>query len=207
MKYRHFFWDFDGTLFDTYPRITRAFQKGLADAGISASYEELFPEIKVSLAHAAQCFAGDLPFETVLRNYHLHAEEEGFESLIPFPGMREFLTAVRECGGWNYLNTHRGQTAWDALEHFRLMPLFAGGATSLDHFPPKPAPDSLNALCDRYGLNKSECIMLGDRDIDLYACLSAGMAAACIDPDGFCPKGIVPIHASSFSELSQLLLD
>ena len=35
MKYRHLIWDFDGTLFDTYPRICRAYQKALADAGIA----------------------------------------------------------------------------------------------------------------------------------------------------------------------------
>ena len=30
MLYRHFVWDFDGTLFDTYPRMTKSFQHALA---------------------------------------------------------------------------------------------------------------------------------------------------------------------------------
>lgn len=50
MKYQHFFWDFDGTLFDTYARITRAIQKALKDLGIEAAYDEIFPVAKVSMA-------------------------------------------------------------------------------------------------------------------------------------------------------------
>ena len=34
MMYRHFFWDFDGTLYDTYGRITRACVLALQDLGL-----------------------------------------------------------------------------------------------------------------------------------------------------------------------------
>ena len=51
MKYRHLIWDFDGTLFDTYPRICRAYQKALADAGIVEEEGVLFRSVKKSLEY------------------------------------------------------------------------------------------------------------------------------------------------------------
>ena len=43
MKFTEFFWDFDGTLFDTYPRINRAVQKSLHEMDIDVSLEGLLP--------------------------------------------------------------------------------------------------------------------------------------------------------------------
>ena len=40
MVFSAFFWDFDGTLFDTYPRIVRAFLRGLEEFGIQADAKD-----------------------------------------------------------------------------------------------------------------------------------------------------------------------
>ena len=57
MKWTHFFWDFDGTLFDTYGRITRAFVKGLADTGVRTDFDTALPLVKRSLGYAADWYA------------------------------------------------------------------------------------------------------------------------------------------------------
>ena len=36
MRYRHIIWDFDGTLFDTYPVMARAFTETMNEAGYPA---------------------------------------------------------------------------------------------------------------------------------------------------------------------------
>ena len=209
MLFLHYFWDFDGTLFDTYPRVTRAFVRALSDAGVRASFGEVYPLVKISLAAAAEYYAptaGVSP-QALLDGYHLHAEEEGYETMLPFPGAAGFLRAVAARGGGNYLYTHRGPSGIKALEHYGLTPLFADFVTSADGFAPKPAPDALNYLCDKHALPKASCVMLGDRVIDLDAGKNAGMACAAVDPDGLCPPYDTPYRVSSFAELSDIMID
>lgn len=49
---KHIIWDFDGTLFDTYPGMVYAFKKALEDSGIEAEAEEIHEKMKVSVSNA-----------------------------------------------------------------------------------------------------------------------------------------------------------
>ena len=189
MKYRHWFWDFDGTLFNTYPRICRALQKSLADAGIFEDVDVIMPVLKVTLETAAKHFAEPhgIDAQKILEGYHLHSEEEDMSTMRAYPGMHDFLVAVKSLGGANYLYTHRGESVFKALKSENLEALFSDMVTGLDGFPPKPAPDALKYLIVKHHLNPSECVMVGDRVIDLRAGLNSNMNAICLDPDGFCP--------------------
>jgi phosphoglycolate phosphatase-like HAD superfamily hydrolase len=42
------------------------------------------------------------------------------------------------------------------------------------NFPSKPAPDAVNYICDTYGLDRSETVMIGDREIDVLSGKNAG---------------------------------
>ena len=190
MKYRHWFWDFDGTLFNTYPRICRAFQKSLADAGIFEDCAVILPQLKITLRTATEYFSSlheGITAQSLLEGYHLHSEEEDISTFIPYPGMKDFLVSIVASGGNNFLYTHRGNSVFDVLEYNGIKGLFSDILTSLDGFPAKPAPDALLHLMKKHTLNPLECVMAGDREIDLAAGLNAGMNAICLDPDGFCP--------------------
>lgn len=204
MQYRHFFWDFDGTLYDTYGRITRACQKALQDCGAAASFDAVYPVVKRSLDTCWRTFAAPLGAdkETFLAAYHAHSEEEGADSIRPYPGAKEALEAVIAGGGRNYLYTHRGQSAEKWLSFDGLNALFFDRVTSLDGFPPKPAPDALNYLIQKHGLPRADCVMIGDRDIDLDAGKNAGIACALHDPEGFYPDYDTPWRFISLSELA-----
>ncbi len=41
MLFHHLIWDFDGTLFDTYPAVVRAMLLGLADFGITEQEDRI----------------------------------------------------------------------------------------------------------------------------------------------------------------------
>ena len=107
--------------------------------------------------------------------------------MLPYPGMRAFLVHVTQLGGLNYLYTHRGESVFKALDHEDLNRLFSDMVTSLDGFPAKPAPDALLYLISKHSLCPDDCVMVGDRVIDLEAGQNAGMHALCMDPDGYCP--------------------
>ena len=188
MLYTHFFWDFDGTLYDTYGRITRALMKGLADMGIETDFDTAFYRVKKSLREALEMYLSEHPEvnqsadEAMLR-YRAHSEEEDLSSIQPYADTERMLRAVVERGGRNYLYTHRGQSGIDALCRDGLDRFFTDFVTSQDGFPAKPAPDALNYLCEKHGLCKAQCVMVGDRNIDLDAGKNAGMDGALYDPD------------------------
>ncbi len=57
-------WDFDGTLFDTYPAYTRIVKDVLGD---TATYEEVYARLKVSFPHAIQHYGEPACFKTTRR--------------------------------------------------------------------------------------------------------------------------------------------
>ena len=188
MLYRHFFWDFDGTLYDTYGRITRALVKGLADMGIETDFDTAFFRVKKSLREALCMYLSEHPEvkitpDEAIGYYRAHSEEEDLSSIQPYADTEKVLRAVAEHGGRNYLYTHRGQSGIDALRRDGLDRYFSDFVTSRDGFPSKPAPDALNYLCEKHHLDRVQCVMVGDRSIDLDAGKNAGMAGALYDPD------------------------
>jgi len=205
MRYTHYFWDFDGTLFDTYPRILRACHKGFVDCGYSFTPEELYPYIKKSLPTAWKHFAPER-YQEVRQAYHLHAEEEPYDSMKPYEGVERMLQAVVENGGHNYLYTLRGSSAVPALEHYGLIKYFRDFVSMEDGFAVKPAPDALNYLKNKYRLDPDTCVMIGDRDIDIGSGVNAGMHGVMFDPEHFYDDYPADCHFYNFFDMLSTLV-
>ncbi len=168
------------------------------------------PQLKITLETAARHFASlhaGITAQSLLEGYHIHSEEEDLSSFIPYPGMKDFLCSVKLSGGRNYLYTHRGISVFSVLDRYNITDLFSDIVTNLDGFPAKPAPDALLFLMKKHSLNPDDCVMVGDREIDLSAGLNAGISAICLDPDGFChPIPSVPSF-HDYNSLSSFFLD
>lgn len=50
--FKDIIWDFDGTLFDTYPGMVYAFKKALKDFGIEEKEDNILKYMKVSVSNA-----------------------------------------------------------------------------------------------------------------------------------------------------------
>ena len=198
-----FFWDFDGTLFDTYPRMARALVRALADLGHEAGFEWALKHMKRSLGDAARAANEHFGVEiqAAIDAYHNRAEDEGPESMLPYPGAQEMCKAIVERGGRNYLYTHRNRTALEALERWDMRKWFRDFVTKEDGFPSKPAPDALNFLLAKHALARENCAMVGDRPIDLQAGENAGMAGIFFDPEGFYPEYPARWRFDSFARM------
>ena len=186
MLYDFYFWDYDGTLFDSYPCIVRAYAKGLADLDIRLDSDELYSLTKVSLGHAAQVIGEEykVPAQEIIARYRVYEHKEGWGASKPFEGTREMLQSVVDHGGRNFLYTHRDISGIEILKHFGLIHLFSDFITSEDNFPKKPHPDALLHLVSKHGLDKSRCIV--ETADDVLSGLNAGMSSALFDPEGIC---------------------
>lgn len=209
MLYKNFFWDFDGTLYATYGRITRACLKALGEGGAAIPYAEAYRTVRRSIRHFSDRYAAPLGIDhdAFMQAYRANANLEGEESIRPYPGIREITAAIARHGGRNFLYTHRGVEAIYWLKRDGLWRYFFDGVTQEDDFPLKPAPDALLHLMEKHGLNPAECIMLGDREIDIEAGLAAGMSGALYDDERLLPDYHPPYRFSSWAEAKRRLVE
>ena len=207
MKYINLIWDFDGMLFNTYPRMTVAFQKALIEYGIHAPYDEVLSRIKIRVGGAAALYAQvhGLDKQAIFNRYQVHEHAMPDDTIIPYEGMCQLLRDARNAGCRHFLYTHRDHTALSALRRHGLYELFSGFVTESDGFPAKPAPDALLSILSRHGLDRSASLMLGDRSIDIQAARNAGLCGCLFDPDHFYDDFENEMRTHSVKELRMLL--
>lgn len=205
MKYLHLFWDFDGTLYNSYPQIIRALKRAYESIGHTPPEDDLLLErMKQSGFHAISCAAEETGVDAKLirsRYSAFHAEETDFP---PYEGMVDCVKRLSDAGIRHYLYTHRDGSALRHLERDGIRHLFRDAVTSEDGFPMKPKPDALLALIERNGLNPKQCLMIGDREIDILSGNGAGMDGLMFDPDGFYPQNSAVSTVKSMEEIARL---
>ena len=183
MLFTNYIWDFDGTLFDTYPRISASFREALRRLGCERPEDEILAAVKQSVRGAANDYAQSyhLDAHEINRLYHEIESALPIDDMTPYPDTEAFLRAVMARGGRHFLYTHRDRGAMKALHNHHMADCFAGAITAEDPFPLKPAPDALLHLMTLSGIAPESAIMLGDRDIDIDAAKNAGIAGCLID--------------------------
>ncbi|MBN2558765.1 MAG: HAD-IA family hydrolase [Clostridia bacterium] len=203
----HIVWDFDGTLFDTYPAVADVFIEVLAGFCISADRDEVLGLLHKSLADTYDFFSArhSIDCET-LRTRFIETEEAMDVSLaLPFPGAREILSLVIGNGGLNLIYTNRGGSTYKFLAYSGFSQYFREVVTREDGFGRKPSPDCINYFLEKYSLDKNEVIMVGDREIDMLAAINAGIKTCYFDSHGLPVDMETDIRINSLYELEEYL--
>lgn len=188
--YKHVVWDFDGTLYDTYPGITKAFYRAVTEENIKIDIEELGAKLRVSIGNTQKRLTKqyDLNNDDFEKKYLTYRNQIEEKCIPAFPYAIEICSAIWKSGKKNYLYTHRDRIALQHLEKSGIRECFADCISIEDDFPRKPDPTALLTLAKKHNFFPDECIMIGDRDIDILAGKNAGMAACFFDEN----KATVP---------------
>ena len=207
---RNLIWDFDGMLFDTYPHMTEAMRRALADFGAQADYEAIFRPIKLSVREACvailpQTETDEGLYRQVMERYQFWEAPGNPPHAGPYPGVPALLRAVCACGRRNLVYSHRGLTLYDYLDENGLRDCFSGFVTEDMHFPHKPAPDAILYLLRNGGLEPEETLMLGDRAIDVESGRNAGVHTCLFDEFGSLPPAGEDFRIHTQDELYELL--
>lgn len=205
---RHFLWDFDGTLMDTYPATVRVFMDACARLHIDVSADYVLDLMKVNLNHCIRVVAQEngITFEEMNAVFREEEKTIRLDEVPPLPGIPETLRALYAAGGRHYLVTHRDHLAWEYLRTAGLRDLFDGGTLKEDGLPRKPAPDMVQAVLDRHGIDPAQAIMIGDRPLDTAAGRAAGTLSLMYDPDRRFPDDPAELRCEDGKELVDMLL-
>ena len=180
MAYRYLFFDLDGTVTDPMLGITRSVQYALQHFSI----EE--PDLQ-----ALTCYIGP-PLVGAFMRYHHLSREQAEQALIwyrerfattglfensVYPGMVQLLQALREQGMVLSIATSKPTVyAQQILDHFELSQYFEHICGSeLDGTRSRKAEVIEHALlCNRVS-DRSEVVMIGDREHDVIGAREAGV--------------------------------
>lgn len=176
----HFIWDFDGTLFNTYPLIIQDFRYALRHFGYDAEPVAIMEQMLTNVNHAVRHYAEKfgIGFENLFAVYNAeHLRTYPSLDAMPLPGVEKVLSAIRDRGGKNYILTHRARESVEAyLKKYRLAQYFSHiVAPGTPGFAVKPAPDGILYLLRKYALSADTVAMVGDREIDLVCGRCAGV--------------------------------
>ena len=183
MLYRNLIWDFDGTLFDSYPHVAAAYHKALSDFGRTVDAEDLMAHLKISF-NSTHEYLGSSP-ELVARFKEYEADMTLEPVVYPYEGVVELIRDTAAAGVRHFLFTHRSKQALDYLEREGILDCFCGWVTKSDRdrgiFVRKPKPDSILYLLKEYGIDPADCAMVGDREIDVASGIGAGTRGILFD--------------------------
>lgn len=204
---RHAFWDFDGTLLDSYPAMVRSFVAGAADYGIAVTEERALSLMKENLRYCCDVIGGEngVTSDALIAAFRRHEQDELEKGLPPVEGIPEALKALHDAGIRHYVATHRDLQCRELLEKAGLAQYFSGYVTQEDRLPRKPAPDMLLHLMDKRHLAPEECVMIGDRPLDTEAGINAGVLSVLLDTEDRFPDGKCDLRIPAASMLADLM--
>ncbi|GFH43155.1 phosphoglycolate phosphatase [Lactococcus hodotermopsidis] len=178
MKIKNYIWDFDGTLMDTYPVMLEALEQTIEAHSIKfegnlAHFVKNYSISKFALVYANQKFMTDF-----------HERERDLTTEVKFyPKIPEILINIVKNGQQNFIISHRDNATYAYLGEFR--DLFTEIVTSDDGFSRKPDPAAINYLVDKYNLERSQTVMIGDRPLDVEAGKNAKIKTILFDELNF----------------------
>ena len=200
---RHILWDVDGTVFDTYPAITRAFVAAMAERKINVDPDRVLGLCLESLSLCAKTLASEhaLDLDELLHDFgHLYRRTPPSEQPL-FPGVREICDYMHSIGGRNWIVTHRRRESLRRLLAAHEMAGYFGDMiTADDELPRKPDPASFIEMMRRHDIHPGETLAVGDRELDVLAGQAAGVTIFYF--------GLIPISATAdyaVSDMRELL--
>lgn len=174
-------WDFDGTIFDTYPRIFNAFDFIFNEKyHLNVSMERIEELVLLDTKECVKVIAkeNEMEQDSLLREVRLRYDNHGDKESV-FP---EVLPILKDLDNYkHFLVTHRDRSSLiEKLNKFDIENCFIDILSKDEGFPDKPDPESFNFIIDKYALKKSDAVAIGDRDLDVGAGTNAGIKSILI---------------------------
>ncbi|AKE17370.1 HAD-IA family hydrolase [Bacillus cereus] len=183
-------WDFDGTLFDTYPAYTMMLSEIL---GESVEKQEIYKNLKISYSHAIQYYNISCEQEEKIK---VLKEKFTPKDMKLFAGVEEVLKFANK----NVIMTHKHRAGvMDILKYYGWEKYFVDMVTIDDGFPRKPNSLAYNHLHKKHNID----LAIGDRELDLLPAKELGISTCMFQ--GNCD--VADYSLSHYSEFFKVVSD
>ena len=166
MKYRHWFFDLDGTLARTGEDIVVAWKGALQAMGRDlTNFDKVF-KIGPTLEKIVYELYGDATpqlVEDLMAKFKPLYDESGFPNTVPYAGIPEMLAAIRAAGGKCYIVTNKRHHATQLIAKKFGWDRTMDGIWSYDSFETKyKKPELLAKLLAELKVDAADAVMVGD---------------------------------------------
>jgi phosphoglycolate phosphatase len=170
-----------------------------------------YPPMSVEDHRYIHMATGEQSVRYLFRNYPEQDEAENYRRIMDYtrfigklkiePGLEEILVSLKGRAKLA-VATNRSTTIKPVLGHFGLTEYFDAVISSFDVKHPKPDPECLEIILDRFSLHRKEALYVGDSEVDAETASAAGVSFAAFRnlslPASF--------HVTSMAELSAVML-
>ncbi|MBN2218777.1 MAG: HAD hydrolase-like protein [Kosmotogaceae bacterium] len=199
-------WDFDGSLFNTYPAMVRLFKQALAIHGCDAYEDEILSLMKETLGKTVDFYLDRGVDYAFYKDFKRMEEELNPVEQPPFDGARDLCSRIKRDGGKNLIITHRARrTTFKLLNYFDMTSLFSEIVTRESGFKRKPNPDAFISTIRRHRLEPASTLSIGDRDLDVMAARDAGTRTCFFSQDGSKPSIDVDYIVDDLLQLERII--
>ncbi|WP_089606150.1 HAD-IA family hydrolase [Acinetobacter piscicola] len=179
--------DLDGTLTDPKVGITTSARYGLAKVGHAIPESEnidwiIGPPLKASLAKILNVDANDVLADQALLGYRERFAVTGLFENHVFEDVAETLVALKDKGYRLFLATAKPEVyARQILDHFDLLQYFEYPYGSELNGERTNKGDLIAYILKKEQLNPEECLMVGDREHDIFGARNNGIETIAVE--------------------------
>lgn len=209
MKKKSIIWDFDGTIYDAYPRIIDSFNQVInGKYHFKYSLFELKSMILVDTKYCTEVIAEkhNINQDNLLKEIRAYYDLESRIHEGVFESAKDYIQSTSGVVN-HYLVTHRDkQSTLKKLYEADLDKCFEIVITKDDGFPEKPNPESFKFIIRKSGMSQELFYCVGDRDLDIEAGRNAGIKAIFLSANGEV-KETANFNISNHKQLEKILDD
>lgn len=224
MKYELIIFDMDGTILNTIEDLTDCANHFCAQYGFKThTYDEFKFFVGNGIPKMIQrALPKDIApelYEKILSDYLEYYPKHSAEKTRAYDGIIECIKNLKKAGLTIAVNTNKIESAAIDLCNDYFPNLFDIISGSRKGVPPKPAPDGIFEILEKFGINRKEYInsgkkipacYIGDSDVDLQTGINSGLDFIGVDW-GFRGKDFLFQHGAqkvleTAQELSEYIL-
>lgn len=186
MKYRLIIFDMDGTILNTIDDLADCTNYALRKLGLP---ERTLGEVRNFVGNGiAKLIDRSVPAGTdavirdkVYEQFTAYYKEHCADKTRPYDGIVELLGKLHESGYKTAVVSNKADFAVQDLCAEYFDGLFDMAVGAKDGVAKKPAPDSVNEVLDRLGIDRQDAVYIGDSDVDIATAANSGLDSIIVE--------------------------
>ena len=186
MKYKLAIFDLDGTILDTLDDLADSLNYALEKSGFPCRTRDEVRRfvgngIRKLIERGIPCGTNADDAERVYNDFTEHYKEHCADKTKPYENIPELLKKLRENGVKTAVVSNKADYAVQNLCAQYFDGLFDITVGERDGVRKKPAPDAVNAVLEKLGIERKKAIYIGDSDVDIETAQNSGIDCIAVE--------------------------